>query len=242
MEAVSVLERMRADLDRALKKPSSQRRWAMVIDIRRCVGCHACTVSCKAENKTPPGVDYRFVKDVEDGEYPEPIHLFMPGLCMQCDNPKCVSACEQGAIAKRPDGIVAIDYDKCGGCSSDPPCPYDLIFKDTGEYYSDGTPTRQPYETADCFEYGDREGRKNKIGKCRKCHYCLHRLEAGMLPACVTTCIGEANFFGDLNDSRSLVAEKAAESGIYFLEEALGTKPITRYLGNNRYDCAQCHD
>jgi hypothetical protein len=54
-----VIIRMTTELKRALKKPASERCWVMVIDLRRCMGCHACTVACIAENKLPPGVMYR---------------------------------------------------------------------------------------------------------------------------------------------------------------------------------------
>jgi len=48
------LERMRAELGRAMAKPQDQRRWVMVIDLRKCVGCSSCTISCVAENHLPP--------------------------------------------------------------------------------------------------------------------------------------------------------------------------------------------
>ena len=113
---------------------------------------------------------------------------------------------------------------------------------DDGGYYTDGTPQREAYESADTFEYGKKAPRKGKIGKNRKCHYCLHRVEAGMLPACVSTCIGEANYFGDLNDSKSIVAKKAKEMGVYLFQAGLGTKPTTRYLGADAISCADCHE
>ena len=33
----------------------SKSRYAMLIDLRRCVGCQSCTVSCGAENAVPLG-------------------------------------------------------------------------------------------------------------------------------------------------------------------------------------------
>ena len=62
-----VLVRMQADLKRAWDKPKNQRRWVMVLDLRKCVGCHACTISCVAANKLPPGVVYRPVLEDEIG-------------------------------------------------------------------------------------------------------------------------------------------------------------------------------
>ena len=242
MSEQSILEQMRADIQRALVKPLEQRRWAMIVDIRKCVGCHGCTVACKAENKTPLDVDYRFVKDAEDGEYPNVRHYFMPNLCMQCDNAPCVKACKDGSVTKGKDGVVRIVYVRNTG---DPrvtaACPYGVMFTDKGEYYTEDTPKREAYEDADTFEYGKEAGRKGKIGKNRKCHYCLHRIEAGMFPACVSTCIGEANYFGDLDDSSSLVAQMAKEKGLYVFGADFGTKPITRYLGADAYSCAKCH-
>ena len=72
------LTRMRDDLRRALKKPVGQRRWAMIVNTRRCTGCYACVVACMAENCSPPGVAYRRVADVESGEYPQVMRIFMP--------------------------------------------------------------------------------------------------------------------------------------------------------------------
>ncbi|MBI5829685.1 MAG: (4Fe-4S)-binding protein, partial [Chloroflexi bacterium] len=84
---------MQADLQRALAKPVDQRRWVMVIDLRKCVACQACTIACIAENKLPPGVVYRPVLDEEIGAYPNVTRKFLPKPCMQCDNPPCVPVC-----------------------------------------------------------------------------------------------------------------------------------------------------
>ena len=67
MAQQDILIVMQADLERALKKPAGQRRWAMLIDTRKCVGCHACTIGCVAEHKLPPGVVYRPVIDQMTG-------------------------------------------------------------------------------------------------------------------------------------------------------------------------------
>jgi len=72
------LIRMMRDLRRALQKPIEQRRWVMVIDLRKCVGCKACTVACIVENKLPPGVVYRPVIEEEIGEFPHVTRRFPP--------------------------------------------------------------------------------------------------------------------------------------------------------------------
>jgi molybdopterin-containing oxidoreductase family iron-sulfur binding subunit len=91
------IERMRADMARAMQKPVDQRRWVMVIDLRKCVGCHSCTISCVAENHLPPGVVYRPVLEEEIGTFPNVTKRFLPRPCMHCDNPPCADVCPVGA-------------------------------------------------------------------------------------------------------------------------------------------------
>lgn len=228
------LLRMQRDLQLALAKPVEQRRWGMVIDLRKCVGCSACTIACKAENRLPPGVVYRPVIEEEIGEYPNVSRRFVPRPCMQCDVPPCVPVCPVGATYKRPDGIVAINYEQCIGCRyCITACPYSARTFDSGDFYSTGTPAMQPYEQLPTYEYGrsyDRAEGESPVGNVRKCTFCLHRLEEGMLPECTTSCIGVATYFGDLNDPESLVAELAGSPNAVRLKEELGTKPKVFYL------------
>jgi len=106
-----ILVRMQKDIKRALEKPVSERRWVMVIDLRKCVGCAACTIACVAENKLPPGVVYRPVVNQEVGTYPNVTMKFLPRPCMQCDVPPCVPVCPVSATYKDENGVVVIDYD-----------------------------------------------------------------------------------------------------------------------------------
>ncbi len=232
----NVMERMIADLHYALQKPMEQRKWVMVIDLQKCIGCQACTVSCVAENNLPPGVVYRRVLEEEVGEFPDVRKRFTPGPCMQCDNPPCVPVCPVGATYKRLDGIVAIDYDACIGCRyCIAACPYNARTADFGEFYGDDTPEVMDYETRPTFEYG-KEWRRtpgsesSPQGNARKCQFCLHRIENGLLPACVTTCLGGATYFGDYNDKQSLVHELVGSDRLMRLKEELGTEPKTFYL------------
>lgn len=233
-EGESHVLRMQRELRRALAKPVSARRWVMVIDTRKCIGCHACTIACKAENRLPPGVVYRPVLEEEVGAYPNVSRRFLPRPCMQCEKPPCVRVCPVGATWKRSDGIVTIDYEKCIGCRyCIAACPYSARTFDFGEYYTDDTPARQPYEERPSPEYGrawDRTRDGSPVGNARKCHFCLHRLNAGQLPACVTTCIGHATYFGDANDNDSLVSELIHANNAVRLKEELGTKPRVYYL------------
>ncbi|OIO89633.1 MAG: (4Fe-4S)-binding protein [Anaerolineae bacterium CG2_30_64_16] len=240
-----VLVRMERELTRALAKPREQRRWVMVIDLRKCVGCNSCTVACVAENKLPPGVVYRPVLEEEIGTYPNVTRKFVPRPCMQCDNPPCTLVCPVHATWKNEDGVVVVDYDQCIGCRyCITACPYGARTFDFGHFYTSGTPQGVPsllgqdaaddYERLANAEYGESwprsGGDESPVGNVRKCHFCLHRLAEGMLPACVTTCIGRATLFGDANDPDSLVAEMIAKPNVMRLKEEMGTAPRVYYL------------
>jgi molybdopterin-containing oxidoreductase family iron-sulfur binding subunit len=242
---MDVLLRMQEELARALKKPPSERRWVMVIDLRKCVGCHACTIACVAENKLPPGVVYRPVIEKEIGKYPNVSRLFVPRPCMQCEKPPCTPVCPVNATYTNEEGVVVVDYEQCIGCRACiTACPYGARVSDFGYTYTEDTPEADglilgrsradDYERASNFEYGKGYDRPkdhgSPIGNARKCHFCLHRLHEGLLPACVTTCIGRATLFGDANDPDSLVAEMISKPNVMVLKEELGTKPRVYYL------------
>lgn len=230
----SVIDQMEADLQRALEKRATGEkvRFGMVIDLRKCTGCRACTLACKAENMTPPEVSYNVVLEEEVGEYPNVRRMFMYKPCFHCENPPCVPVCPVQATWKREeDGIVVIDYDRCIGCRyCMTACPYGSRFIDLGMSYTDPL---QPYEQAASPEYAEYRVRAeggSPIGNARKCHFCLHRLYQGMLPACLETCIGRAIHFGDFNDPESVVSRLLASRSHVRLKEELGTEPNVYYL------------
>lgn len=230
------LERMLVDLERALAKPMEQRKWVMVIDLKKCTGCKACTVSCVSENNLPPGVVYRPVVEEEMGQFPDVRKQFIPRPCMHCEHPPCTPVCPVQATYKRPDGIVVVDYDVCIGCRYClAACPYNARTADFGEFYNQDAPEIMDYEKRPNFEYGHEWKRepghhRSPIGNARKCHFCLHRIENGLLPACTTTCLGGATYFGDYNDTKSLVHELVGASRMMRLKEELGTEPKVYYL------------
>jgi molybdopterin-containing oxidoreductase family iron-sulfur binding subunit len=243
--ATDVLIRLQQELALALKKPRNERHWHMVIDLRKCVGCSACTIACISENKLPPGVVYRPVMDEEIGTYPNVTRRFTPRPCMQCDNPPCTQVCPVNATWKQEDGVVVVDYNRCIGCRyCITACPYSARTADFGATYNKDNPEAKgiivgqvkadDYERIANFEYGKKWARtKNEdspVGNARKCQFCLHRVENGMLPACVTTCIGRATYFGDANNPDSLVSELVSKLNVMRLREELGTEPSTYYL------------
>lgn len=217
-----------APADRTTGSP----KWVMVIDLAKCIGCDACTVSCKAENRTPPGVSYNVLLEEEVGTYPNVRRVSIPRPCMQCDNAPCVQVCPVGATFKLDNGIVAIDYDRCIGCRyCMAACPYGARSFDFGLTYEE---EMEGYEQLQAPEYGKDRGprtkRRSPVGNVRKCHFCYHRLQRGEEPACVETCIANARYFGDLNDPNSLVSKLVASPRAFRLKAELGTEPRVWYL------------
>jgi tetrathionate reductase subunit B len=187
---------------RKTNKPGDGPRYGMVIDLRRCFGCHACSIACKAEQDVPLGRFKCWVNVSERGNYPNVRRDFLPVLCNHCDNPPCVSVCPSGATYQREDGIVMQDDEVCIGCKyCIQACPY-------GVRYSD--PDKKSAE---------------------KCDFCVHRLDQGVLPACVNTCNARARVFGDLNDPDSAVSRLLASTPVQSLRPAMGTDPRVFYIG-----------
>ena len=152
-----------------------------IIDLTRCVGCHTCSVACIGENNTipaganlivrngkPVAVKYRRVLERESGTYPNVHKDFVSMSCHHCAEPACMKSCPFGAISKRAaDGVVLIDQAKCIGCQYCVwACPY-------------GAPQAN-----------------EATGLVEKCTLCVHRLDAGLQPACVTACLGKALHVG----------------------------------------------
>lgn len=216
------------DVKRALGRQNV--RWAMLIDLRRCTGCHACTVGCMVEQKSPPGIKYRPVYEEEVGTFPHVKRRFTPRPCNQCDNPPCVEACPNRGEGRatwksskgESAGIVMINYEACIGCGRCVlACPYKARALDGGAYYTEGTPKIEEYEKSPTWEYSrswPREKHHFPVGNARKCHFCLHRLRKGMVPMCVSTCPCRANFFGDPEDRESLIYEMMKTNPVKVLE------------------------
>ena len=182
--------------------------YGMVIDLKRCVGCQACTVACKAENGTPQGIMYTKVLDQVSGEYPNVRKQFVPVLCNHCQNAPCQRVCPTGATSKREDGLVLVDQDTCFVCRACyVACPYNnRIFVKKGNlkggYFGK---EKTPYEEVKYKEHQD--------GIVQKCTFCSHRVDEGLKPSCVQTCPADARIFGDLDDPESQVSRLIRSRG-----------------------------
>ena len=229
LDGESATEASQADAD--VDSDDHTPTYGMVIDLQKCVGCDSCTVACKAENRTPPGVSYNVVMEEEHGEFPNVSRTNIPRPCMQCTNPPCVQVCPVSATYKMDNGVVNIDYDRCIGCRYCMiACPYGARYFDFGESYDDEVMEADEISSP---EYGvdrDEEGRVEPVGNVRKCHFCHHRLNRGEEPACVETCVGDARNAGDLDEPDSEVAQMADSDRAFQLKEEGGTDPNVYYL------------
>jgi len=231
-----ILVTMQEDLQRALKKPAKDVRWAMLINARKCVGCHSCTAGCAAENASPPGVLYRPVFEQEEGTYPNVKRTFISRPCMQCDKPPCVDACPNKGKATWKStkgvstGMVMINYEQCIGCGKCvPACPYKARSMDQGKFHAEYAPSIPDYEKRPSDEYGKkwpREASNLPIGNARKCHFCLHRVKNGMLPTCTTTCVCRGVYFGDENDPESMISKVKKSNKVVTIQKVTDGRPM----------------
>ena len=177
--------------------------YGMLIDLKKCVGCHACAVACKEAHGTPPAVTRSHVKREFEGTYPDARKTAVPMLCMHCENPPCIEACAvEGATYKRDDGIVVVDKEKCIGCKACiAACPYGA------RYYCE---SEQGY-FGDLNEYEEVMYAAMPQGTVDKCTFCAERIDAGgnQPQACVAACVAGARVFGDLD-----TLKKQAEEGM----------------------------
>ncbi|MED5330128.1 MAG: 4Fe-4S dicluster domain-containing protein [Planctomycetota bacterium] len=171
-----------------------------VIDHSQCIGCHACTVACKSENNVPLGSFRTWVKYTEEGSYPEVQRSFAVLRCNQCTEAPCITICPVAALEKRPDGIVDVDPELCIGCKACMQgCPYDALYLNEDS------------------------------GTAEKCHFCAHRTEQGLAPACAVVCPTEAIIPGDFDDPQSVVSTMMAKGDLVARKEEAGTGPNVRY-------------
>lgn len=176
-------------------------RYGFVIDHRKCIGCHACTVACKSENEVPLGTFRTWVKYIEKGEYPDTRRFFSVLRCNHCDNAPCITICPVTALFRRDNGIVDFNGDRCIGCKSCmQACPYDAL------YINPNTNTAE------------------------KCNFCAHRVEKQLEPACVIVCPVQAIISGDMDDPTSRLSQLIASEQTQVRKPEAGTLPKLAYI------------
>lgn len=224
-------------------------RMAMVIDLRLCIGCDACNISCKQENNVQQGFFWAHHIQRHEGTFPNITYTYMPTLCNHCSNPPCVEACPvepDKAMFKQADGTVMTSEERCIGCQACKyACPYGVI-----SFNEWGAETHPEWRTPEATALAQKVGGQvvpysnpdrgttfsviRKEGKVEKCTFCDHRYQVGEEPRCVEVCPPHARVFGDLDDPNSAVSRLLRENEYSVLQPEAGTEPNVYYI--NKFD------
>jgi Fe-S-cluster-containing dehydrogenase component len=189
-------------------------RYGMIMDATKCNGCYNCFLACKDEhcgNEYLPytvsqpmtGQFWMKIVEKERGQYPKVKVNYTAVPCMHCDKPSCLKAAQNGAIYKRPDGIVIIDPKKAVGQKNlISACPYRVI------YWNE----------------------EKQVGQ--KCTMCAHLLDQGWKePRCVEACPTGALIFGDLDDPKTEIAQLLASGKTEILHPEYQMGEKVSYIG-----------
>ncbi|HSU15573.1 molybdopterin dinucleotide binding domain-containing protein [Longimicrobium sp.] len=230
-------------------------RWAMVMDLARCIGCSACTVACYAENNIPvvgPS-EYKRGRDLswlrieryfgvgqdEAEAYSDAATddvRFVPMPCQHCSNAPCEPVCPVYAAYHTPDGLNGQVYNRCVGtryCANN--CPYKVRVFNWFTYQ---------FETPLNWQLNPDVTVREK-GVMEKCTFCVQRIHEGerraavegrhvrdgeVVPACAQACPTQVITFGNIRDQNSAVARAATTNRGYRALEELNTQTAIVYL------------
>jgi molybdopterin-containing oxidoreductase family iron-sulfur binding subunit len=220
-------------------------RWAMVVDLDRCIGCGACSAACYAENNIGIVGEERVLEGREmtwlsierfQDPHQKSKVTFLPMLCMHCDNAPCESVCPVYAPHHSKEGINNQIYNRCIGtryCVQN--CPYKVR---RFNWFSWQWPDPMNLQL-------NPDVTVRSKGVMEKCSFCIQRIKVAhsnaknekrmiqdgeVIPACVQTCPTDALVFGSLMDKQSRVRRMVDDPRAYQAMGYLNTKPAVIYL------------
>jgi molybdopterin-containing oxidoreductase family iron-sulfur binding subunit len=233
-------------------------KWAMAIDMNKCIGCNACVAGCNVENNIPVvgkeqtekgrAMQWIRIDRYYSGTDADPSLSHQPMLCQHCDNAPCENVCPVVATNHSPDGLNQMIYNRCVGtkyCSNN--CPYKVRrfnFFNWRNSFADGYYEEQPVSLVHNPEVTVRSR-----GVMEKCTFCIqrimearqHAIEQGrelkgsdVKTACQDACPATAIVFGDMNDSNSEVSKYRTHTLGYHVLEETNVRPNVTYLAKLR--------
>lgn len=214
-------------------------RWGMVINLSKCVRCHACVAACRIEHFLPLRVTWpRLIAwETETGQGVDVTTY--PVRCNQCKDAPCLNVCPASATERRADGIVTVDQNKCVGCRY---CVIACPYQNRTFLSKNKNPGYFPGHALTAFEKKGKKLYPHQEGTTEKCNFCAERIDAGMArglkpgidrdatPACVNTCQARALTFGDLDDANSEVSRLIHDKNGFQLHPEYGTDPSVYYI------------
>ncbi|MFN9677905.1 MAG: 4Fe-4S dicluster domain-containing protein [Betaproteobacteria bacterium] len=226
-------------------------KYAMVVDLQKCVGCGNCIFACKADNNTPGDINWcdKITRTV--GTFPKVRYEYLPKLCNHCTDAPCVKVCPvtPKAMYKADNGLTLHSVDRCIGCQMCVgACPYGVISFNAKAPHQDWQDTRAlvpggTYSPKEMLlaaggqasphanpERGNTYPVVRPEAKVEKCTLCDHRLAKGLRPACVEACPPQALTVGDLDDPRSEVSQQLKSHKARTLQPEKGTRPNVYYI------------
>lgn len=192
------------------------KKWYLTVDTAKCENCGNCFMACRDEHAGNDWPKYAVPQaehggkwiDVlvrERGQYPFIDVVYLPVLCMHCDQAPCIQAGKPGSIIKRPDGIIIIDPQKARGQRNIvAACPYGAI------------------------------SWNEELDIPQKCTFCAHLLDHGWTETrCVQSCPTGALRLIHAEEARMDETARDEQLETYFPER--GTRPRVYYKHLKRF-------